>query len=183
MSKPLLQSEGSLNWSKHVTPATLSIFQDEKSWSGFNNVDTKRKSNIKEFKDMNGRSWNNMKDSMHLDSEDDNYSESGSPVTTRFDAKDMDIFGAMPMEEDIVVVKCNNCQRPLLASKFKEHSGNKILHYTKKEILIEIWQLFSNIESCINIKQKDFFSDDEEIDSKKSMKKKKKASTLEGKSF
>lgn len=69
MSKPLSQSEGSLNWSKHVTPATLSIFQDEKSWSGFNNVDIKRKSNIKEFKDMNGLAWNNMKDSMHLDSE------------------------------------------------------------------------------------------------------------------
>jgi hypothetical protein len=69
LSKPLLQSEGSLNWSKHVTPATLSIFQDEKSWSGFSNVDIKRKSNIKEFKDMNGLSWNNMKDAMHLESE------------------------------------------------------------------------------------------------------------------
>lgn len=38
----------------------------------------------------------------------------------------MEIFGAMPLEEEIVVVKCNNCQRPILPSKFKEHSGKNI---------------------------------------------------------
>ncbi|KAI8370147.1 SCA7, zinc-binding domain-containing protein [Choanephora cucurbitarum] len=75
---------------------------------------------------MNGLSWNHMKDSMQLDFEEDTMSEEGSPVTTRLDAKDMDVFGLMPMEEDIVVVKCTNCHRPLLPSKFKEHSESCI---------------------------------------------------------
>ncbi|KAI8067705.1 uncharacterized protein B0P05DRAFT_203532 [Gilbertella persicaria] len=137
LSKPLLQTEGSLQWSKHVTPGTLSVFQDEKSWHGIQ-IDVNRKSNIREFKDANGLSWSNMRESMHLDSEDESASEEGSPVTTRLNAKDMQVFGSMPMEEDIVVVKCNNCHRPLLPSKFKEHS-----------------------ESCIG--KQDFFSDEKKV--------------------
>ncbi|KAF1805017.1 SCA7, zinc-binding domain-containing protein [Mucor lusitanicus] len=122
LSKPLLQSEGSLNWSKHVTPATLSIFHDEKSWSGIHTIEPKKKTNVKEFKDSYGLSWHQMRDTMHLESETESVSEMGSPVTTRLDVKDMDIFGAMPLEEEFVVVKCKNCQRPILPSKFKEHS-------------------------------------------------------------
>ncbi|KAI9469960.1 MAG: hypothetical protein EXX96DRAFT_387081 [Benjaminiella poitrasii] len=173
LSKPLLQSEeGEHKWSKHVTPNTLSVFQDEKSWDSINNLEIKRKSQVKDLKEVNGLSWNNMKESMHLESEDDSYSESESPVTTQLDAKDRGIFGTMPMEENIVVVKCNNCQRPLFPNKFKEHSDG-----------------YPSIETCIgskkkngaNAKQKDFFSDDEEIDTKKDLKKKKKAVILEGK--
>lgn len=58
-----------MNWSKHVTPGTLSVFQDEKSWTGINNIELKKKSNVKEFRDVNGLSWNAMRDSMHLESE------------------------------------------------------------------------------------------------------------------
>ncbi|CAO3620316.1 unnamed protein product [Mucor fragilis] len=157
LSKPLLQSEGSLNWSKHVTPATLSIFHDEKSWSGIHTIEPKKKTNVKEFKDSYGMSWHQVRDAMHLESETESVSESGSPVTTRLDIKDMDIFGAMPLDEEFVVVKCKNCQRPILPSKFKEHS-----------------------ESCIGAT----FTDDdeeEEPDTRKKLIKnmKKKAATLE----
>ncbi|CAO0803621.1 unnamed protein product [Mucor circinelloides] len=158
LSKPLLQSEGSLNWSKHVTPATLSIFHDEKSWSGIHTIEPKKKTNVKEFKDSYGLSWHQVRDTMHLESESESVSESGSPVTTRFDVKDMDIFGAMPLEEEFVVVKCKNCQRPILPSKFKEHS-----------------------ESCIG--ESTFTDDDEEVetDTRKKLTKnmKKKATALE----
>jgi hypothetical protein len=64
-----LQSEGSLNWSKHVTPGTLSIFQDEKSWNGTSNIEIKKRNNVKDFKDYNGLSWNVMKEPMNLESE------------------------------------------------------------------------------------------------------------------
>jgi hypothetical protein len=37
--------------------------------------------------------------------------------------KDMKMFGSMPMEEETIVVKCNNCKRPFLPSRFKEHAG------------------------------------------------------------
>lgn len=69
LSKPLLQTEGSYSWSKHVTPGTLSIFQDEKSWNGISNIVTRRKSNVKEFREVNGLSWNSMRDSLQIDSE------------------------------------------------------------------------------------------------------------------
>lgn len=58
---------------------------------------------------------------------DDCYSESSlsesSQTTTKFDVKDMKMFGSMPMEEETIVVKCNNCKRPFLPSRFKEHAG------------------------------------------------------------
>jgi hypothetical protein len=69
LSKPLLQSEGSANWSKHVTPGTLSVFQDEKSWNGISNIEIRRQSNVKEFRDVNGLSWSTMRESMQLESE------------------------------------------------------------------------------------------------------------------
>lgn len=35
----------------------------------------------------------------------------------------MKTYGNMPMEDDIVVVNCNHCKRPILPSSFKEHLG------------------------------------------------------------
>ncbi|KAI7893130.1 uncharacterized protein EV154DRAFT_159140 [Mucor mucedo] len=161
LSKPLLQSDPMASWSKHVTPNTLSVFQDEKSWNGISNVEIK-KSQGKEFRDATGLAWSTLRDSMQIESEDD--SESGSPVTTQLDAKDMEIFGAMPMRDDIVVVKCNHCQRPLLASKFKEHSVSCL----------------GSAYADGKLNQRDFFSDDEEIESKRNSKKKKKSMNLDG---
>lgn len=69
LSKPLLQSEGAANWSKHVTPGTLSVFQDEKSWNGISNIEIKGKSTGKEFRDVNGLSWSTMRDAMQMESE------------------------------------------------------------------------------------------------------------------
>ncbi|KAG2204799.1 hypothetical protein INT47_004074, partial [Mucor saturninus] len=160
LSKPLLQSDPMASWSKHVTPNTLSVFQDEKSWNGISNVEIK-KSQGKEFRDATGLAWSTLRDSMQIESEDD--SESGSPVTTQLDAKDMEIFGAMPMRDDIVVVKCNHCQRPLLASKFKEHSVSCL----------------GSAYADGKLNQRDFFSDDEEIESKRNSKKKKKSMNLD----
>jgi hypothetical protein len=74
LSKPLLQSDGSLGWAKYVTPNALAVFQDEKSWIGINNIELKKKKQVKEFQDANGMSWSNMKDSMHLESEGKNQS-------------------------------------------------------------------------------------------------------------
>lgn len=35
-------------------------------------------------------------------------------------------LGSMPMEEETIVVKCSNCQRPVLPSKFRKHAGKAI---------------------------------------------------------
>lgn len=60
---------------------------------------------------------------------EETYISDGSPTTTRLDAKDMNIFGAMPLEEEVIVVQCKNCHRPLLPSKFKEHTSKVISIY------------------------------------------------------
>ncbi|KAG1437188.1 hypothetical protein G6F56_013226 [Rhizopus delemar] len=154
LSRPLLQSEA--GWTKHVTPNTLALFQDEQSWS---KVDAKLKS--KEYKNINGPSWSSVKEDLNLDSEEGaSHSESESSETTRFDAKDMEILGSMPMEEDTVVVKCNNCQRPLLPSRFKEHA-----------------------EICLGDKlnQMKAFSENEDTNSEKTIKRKYPTDQAEGK--
>ncbi|KAI9277640.1 SCA7, zinc-binding domain-containing protein [Sporodiniella umbellata] len=116
LSKPLFNSEEI--WGKHVTPNALALFQDEQNWC---KVNIKLKN--KEFKTIGGSSWSSVKDNLDLDSEEENgCSEADSPETTRFDAKDMEILGSMPMEEETVVVKCISCYRPLLPSRFKAHA-------------------------------------------------------------
>ncbi|KAG1153021.1 hypothetical protein G6F38_000009 [Rhizopus arrhizus] len=142
LSKPLLLQPETY---KHITPNTLSVFQDESSWRKVNRVNTDFK--FKELKSAEGLcSWNSLlKDEINLDSEDDCYSESSSSessqTTTKFDVKEMKMFGSMPMEEETIVVKCNNCKRPFLPSRFKEHAesclGDKLIliKHEEKELV------------------------------------------------
>ncbi|KAF7721238.1 hypothetical protein EC973_005020 [Apophysomyces ossiformis] len=118
LSKPLLAAEGSTSWSKHVTPGTLSVFQEDSSW---NKLVPKTQSGIlkrkhsQELLETNGSSWKKMREVLNLDSSegeadgDENVSETSSP-TTKLNAHDMKTFGALPMEDDIVVVR-SSCSR------------------------------------------------------------------------
>lgn len=66
LSKPLLLQPETY---KHITPSTLSVFQDESSWRKVNRVNTDFK--LKELKSAEGLcSWNSLfKDEINLDSE------------------------------------------------------------------------------------------------------------------
>lgn len=46
-----------------------------------------------------------------------------SPSYTALKASDMKTYGSMPIEEDIVVVQCKVCSKPILASNFAHHKG------------------------------------------------------------
>lgn len=82
-----------------------------------------------DIRDANGSSWKKMKGSLGLDSsedgDDDPLSEEGelSPTHTKFDVSERKIYGTLPMEEDMVILTCKTCQRPILASNFSKHSG------------------------------------------------------------
>ncbi|KAI8976752.1 SCA7, zinc-binding domain-containing protein [Pilobolus umbonatus] len=165
LSKTLLQTEDASTWPKHVSPNTLSIFPDEKSWNSIKSVNIN--SDKHAFKDMSGLTWNTMKESMHLDSDvEDSYSEGSSPSTTRLDMNDMKIYGAMPMEDEIVVVKCKHCHKPVLANQFRVH-----LDQCKEAIGIEP-------EENDKSKQRSSYSDDEE-----SVKKEPKTEDMAGKTL
>lgn len=46
-----------------------------------------------------------------------------SPPTAWLSAKDMAVFGSAPLREQIGIVRCKQCDRPVLRSAFAEHHG------------------------------------------------------------
>lgn len=80
LAKPLLRSENSQGWAKYVTPNTMSVFQDEKSWIGINTIESKKKKPLKEFHEANGLSWSHMREAMHLESDGKNRRQIALPL-------------------------------------------------------------------------------------------------------
>ncbi|KAF9439034.1 hypothetical protein BGZ76_001010 [Entomortierella beljakovae] len=48
-------------------------------------------------------------------------SKSKTPTASRLEYKEMKTYGGMPMQDEIVVVTCNNCEKPIIPSAYKEH--------------------------------------------------------------
>ncbi|KAF8939744.1 hypothetical protein BGZ58_008832 [Dissophora ornata] len=48
-------------------------------------------------------------------------SKSKTPTASRLECKEMKTYGGMPMADDVVVVTCVNCDKPMIPSAFKEH--------------------------------------------------------------
>lgn len=46
-----------------------------------------------------------------------------SPVSSTLKASDMKTYGSRPIEEDVIVLKCKVCSKPILASNFAYHKG------------------------------------------------------------
>ena len=130
LAKPLLSTaDGSVHdWSKHVTPGTLSVFQEGASWNRlpFNPESGLLKRKYPVDISTTGAS-RKMQDIMEsFDEADDSLSDGElSPTVSRFDSSERKIYGTNTMEEDVVVLKCNTCNRPILASSFRTHSGKR----------------------------------------------------------
>ncbi|KZP26581.1 hypothetical protein FIBSPDRAFT_854618 [Athelia psychrophila] len=50
-----------------------------------------------------------------------------SPPTSWLSAQDMKMFGAQPLKLDIGVVKCKDCDKPILRSAMLDHADNCLL--------------------------------------------------------
>ncbi|KAF9965760.1 hypothetical protein BGZ70_004178 [Mortierella alpina] len=48
-------------------------------------------------------------------------SKSKTPTASRLEYKEMKTYGGMPMVDEVVVVTCVNCDKPLIPSAYKEH--------------------------------------------------------------
>ena len=137
LAKPLITAPdgNTFDWSKHVTPSTLSVFQEDSSWNRLPyNPESgllKRKylsdihSNNNNNNSSSSLSWKKMHDIIDsFDEADDSLSDGElSPTVTRFDTNERKTFGTNTMEEDVIIVKCKTCQRPILANSFRAHSG------------------------------------------------------------
>ncbi|ORZ18663.1 SCA7, zinc-binding domain-domain-containing protein [Absidia repens] len=131
LSRPLLGDDSKdKGWVKHVTPGVLSIFQDDSSW---NKLTIKpgdpllKQQHSQELQKATGSSWKKVKDVLNadmLDGKGDDATTDGEPATTKLNYRDMKTYGNLPMEDEIAVVNCDSCQRPILASSFKDHLDN-----------------------------------------------------------
>ncbi|KAI7887500.1 SCA7-domain-containing protein [Lichtheimia hyalospora FSU 10163] len=168
LAKPLLKTpdKSTSDWSKHVTPGTLSVFQEDTSWHrldtnsehklGKHTIPFQRNSTTSPWQHMQ-----NMLDSFDEDHEESLSEGSPSPTVSRFDTNDQKIYGTNAMEEDSVVVKCKTCERPILASSFQAHSETcgKAGKGNKKPRALT--QLSTNDKSKLG---KEIFSDDDDDD-------------------
>ncbi|CAO3630019.1 unnamed protein product [Cunninghamella echinulata] len=185
LSKPLLGVDDSKdnsnsnsnsnknNWTKHIaTPGVLSVFQDNSSWNKLSlkpdNPLLKQQQTAYQdrLQEMNGSSWNKMKDVLTTANDildgDDHVSENEISAT-KLNYRDVKTYGNMPMEDDIIVVNCNHCKRPILPSSFKEHlekCGNK----NEKEIKKNGNKDNSSNNTKKRIAAQTFFSDNDEDD-------------------
>lgn len=49
--------------------------------------------------------------------------KSKTPTASRLEFKEMKTYGGMPMTDEVVVVTCSTCLKPMIPSAFKEHRG------------------------------------------------------------
>ncbi|GAB5589777.1 SAGA complex subunit Sgf73 [Umbelopsis nana] len=122
--KPVVDSHPT--WSEHITPGTLQVFQDEESW---NAISKQKSSKIFQndeqpsFDSTDPSSLSSIQNSLVFSSSDEESETTSSPPYNALSASDMKTYGAMPIEEDIIVVQCKVCAKPILASNFDHHKG------------------------------------------------------------
>ncbi|EGN96529.1 hypothetical protein SERLA73DRAFT_184605 [Serpula lacrymans var. lacrymans S7.3] len=69
-------------------------------------------------------SWNTLAPSTPPRSPAPDLTSLPSPPTSWLSARDMKIYGAQPLRSDIGVVRCNDCDKPILKSAAAEHAKN-----------------------------------------------------------
>ncbi|KAI9275465.1 SCA7, zinc-binding domain-containing protein [Phascolomyces articulosus] len=173
LAKPLITAPdgNTFDWSKHVTPTTLSVFQEDSSWNRlpYNSesglLKQKYPSDIHNSNNPSS-SWKKMHDIIDsFDEAEDSLSDGElSPTVSKFEANERKTFGTNTMEEDVIVVKCKTCQRPILANSFRAHSetcgkGNK-----KPRALTAQMESSSSSSNNDKSKMKGIFSDDDDED-------------------
>ncbi|KAG2225868.1 hypothetical protein INT45_007112 [Circinella minor] len=178
LAKPLITApDGStFDWSKHVTPSTLSVFQEDSSWNRlpYNSEsgllkrkypsDIHNNNNNNNNNSSSSSSWKKMHDIIDsFDEADDSLSDGElSPTVTRFDVSERKTFGTNTMEEDVIIVKCKTCQRPILANSFRAHSETCGKGKKKPRALTQMEG--SSSSSNNKSKMKSIFSDDDDDD-------------------
>lgn len=69
-----------------------------------------------------------------------------SPPTAWLSARDMKVFGSTPLKEQIGIVRCKQCDRPVLRSAFADHLGQLFHPSAYQNVCLAGWnsQLFHN---------------------------------------
>ena len=68
-------------------------------------------------------SWEKQPDSPQPTDPQSSAANAPSPPTQWLSARDMKVFGASPLSTTVGIVKCKDCQKPVLRSAMAEHAG------------------------------------------------------------
>lgn len=68
-------------------------------------------------------SWDSLTAPRHTSPTDAQVAELPSPPTSWLSARDMKIFGVEPLRSDIGVVRCSDCEKPVLRSAISDHAS------------------------------------------------------------
>ncbi|KAL0095735.1 SCA7, zinc-binding domain-containing protein [Phycomyces blakesleeanus] len=124
LSDPL-SANAPVGWAHHISANTLSLFQGDSHWNTLSLDNNSQLLNNKNNSlNYNGSQWDKMTSVVNPDYKDmfDTDQQLGS--ASLLDSKDRRMFGVMPMKEEIVMVKCTHCERPILGSSFNEHADS-----------------------------------------------------------
>lgn len=68
-------------------------------------------------------SWDKVPSSPQPAEEPSGQATPSSPPTQWLSARDMKVFGASPLSSTVGIVKCKDCEKPVLRSAMAEHAG------------------------------------------------------------
>ncbi|KAF9931477.1 hypothetical protein FBU30_010093 [Linnemannia zychae] len=129
-AQTLLGSDTVDSLSGLINPQTLAVFREQDRWKKLprNSASYSSSHNSDIFK--NSTSWTGIRS--QLDAEEhcelgekiaQSQGKSKTPTASRLDFKEMKTYGGMPMTDELVIVTCVNCNKPMIPSAVKEHRG------------------------------------------------------------
>ncbi|KAF9927095.1 hypothetical protein BGZ65_006941, partial [Modicella reniformis] len=125
-AQSLLGTEAVNSLSGLVKPQTLSVFRDQDRWKKLPRDKQAAPVLINNELLKTSTSWTGIRS--QLDAEEHcellekiSQSKSKTPTASRLESKEMKTYGGMPMSDEVVVVTCAICDKPMMPSAYKEH--------------------------------------------------------------
>ncbi|KAG9044672.1 hypothetical protein FS837_007719 [Tulasnella sp. UAMH 9824] len=80
---------------------------------------------LKNLPDSNSKiNWDDLDDQVDSPSSSSEPLAAASPPTAWLDDRDMPMYGAAPMEQSVPIIRCPECEKPILASALSGHKPN-----------------------------------------------------------
>ncbi|KAG0003150.1 hypothetical protein BGZ79_001570 [Entomortierella chlamydospora] len=126
----LLGSDTVNSLSGLVNPQTLSVFRDQDRWKKLSRGSSSNSTTMPINNEIlkTSTSWSGIRSQLDAEehcelSEKVSQSKSKTPTASRLEFKEMRTYGGMPMQDELVVLTCNTCDKPIVPSAFKEHQA------------------------------------------------------------
>ncbi|KAI8351083.1 SCA7, zinc-binding domain-containing protein [Mortierella sp. GBAus27b] len=125
-AKSLFGTESVNSLSGLISPQTLSLFREQDRWKKLprDKLTSPGPSNNELLKPS--ASWTGIRS--QLDAEDHcelsekiAQAKTKTPTASRLEFKEMRTYGGLPMSDEVVIVTCTNCEKPMIPSAYKEH--------------------------------------------------------------